>query len=447
MGTGGERRAFMNRFCSVAVFSSTAWRCARCAWIVLVILPVVMLVCGQLCAGDWPQILGPGRNGRAEAETLLTSWPQNGPRQSWIYKLGAGYAGPAVVGGRVVIFHRVGDVERVEALDAATGELLWKTDFPAFYRGGINSDKGPRCVPLVYQQNAYVFGAAGDLHSVSLETGKKQWSRNTYADFDGDEGYFGAGSTPIVADNKLLVNVGGRNGAGLVAFQLDTGETAWKATDERASYSSPTTATIDGRPAVIFVTRMNAIAVDPRDGGVLLRFPFGRVGPTVNAATPLVFDGKLFLSSSYGIGAVMARIGSDRLEPLWSNDNVMSSQYTTCVYEDGYLYGVDGREDVGGARLRSIDARNATVQWTVEDFGVGHLILADHKLLILRVDGHLLLAEASPKAFQKLAEATVCDHVTRAMPALSRGRLFIRSNQPDGSGVLKCLVVGRLSDG
>src|SRR5207248_89064 len=170
----------------------------------------VLLIAGQVSlAGDWPQILGPHRNGHADGETLLESWPSGGPAVLWKYRLGAGYAGPAIVGDRVIVFHRVGNEERVECLTASSGQSRWKTDFPASYRPGINPDAGPRCVPLVAAESVYVFGAAGDLHALDLETGNKRWTRPLYADYHGDEGYFGAGSTPILVGGKLLVNVGG----------------------------------------------------------------------------------------------------------------------------------------------------------------------------------------------------------------------------------------------
>src|SRR5206468_8577219 len=204
-------------------------------------------------------------------------------------------------------FHRVGASERVECLDAAGGKSQWKADFPATYKGGIDPDIGPRCVPLLADGVVYVFGAAGDLHSVALDTGKKRWSRSLYADYKGDEGYFGAGSTPILIGGKLLVNVGGR-GAGIVALDPGSGKTLWKSSDEAASYSSPAAAKIGGKEEALFVTRMNCVLADPATGNIAALFPFGKRGPTVNAATPLVFGNKLFVTSSYGVGAVLASL-------------------------------------------------------------------------------------------------------------------------------------------
>jgi outer membrane protein assembly factor BamB len=428
--------------------SSAAIHHKRSVWAAVALLIAGMqLACLQAAkAGDWPQILGPHRNGAAEGETLATKWPADGPARLWQVQLGSGYAGPAVKGDRVVVFHRVGDVERIEAFDAGSGRSLWRADFEALYRGGINPDTGPRCVPVIHNDRVIAFGAAGDLHCVTLADGMKLWSRSALEDFRGDEGYFGAGSTPIVIGDNVLVNIGGRNGAGLVAFSLKDGATLWKKTDEDASYSSPTYAEINGKPHAIFVTRLSAISVDPASGHVQFQFPFGKRGPTVNAATPLVFDKNLlFVTASYGVGAKLARIKADGAETVWANDEVMSSQYTTCVYREGYLYGVDGREDIGVGVLRCIDAKTGEVQWSVEGFGLAHAILVGDKLLLTKNDGTLVLAEASPRGFRELASASLFPDqrgaVVRAIPALSGGRLFVRANT-GGASILRVFAVG-----
>ena len=413
----------------------------------ILVLPLASLILtvgssrpGQ--AGDWPQLLGPMRNGHAANEKIDRSWPAAGPPSLWSYNLGGGFAGPAIEGNRVVIFHRVGDDERLEALAADTGDSLWKEDFPSTYQGGINPDIGPRCVPLIHRGAVYAFGAAGSIHCVQLEDGKTRWSREVYEEFKGDEGYFGAGSTPIVAANLLLINVGGRDGAGIVALNLENGKVEWNTTSERASYSSPTLARLDGKDVALFVTRMNLVGIDPKSGAVRFRHPFGKRGPTVNAATPLVFNQYVFLSASYRIGAVMAKLKPNSVEVVWNNDTTLSSQYNTSVYLDGYLYGIHGREDGPAAELRCIEAMSGRVMWSQRGFGVGHIILADSTLLILKSDGHLVLASATPKEFVELGSARPFSTTSRALPALSRGRLFARTNSTSDNSTLKCLRVG-----
>lgn len=393
-------------------------------------------------AGDWPQVLGPLRNGQTVNEPEIKPWTQGGPQKRWSAALGAGYAGPAVFQDRVIVFHREGNQERLEAFDAATGTKLWSTPFDATYTGGIDPDKGPRCVPLIDQGRVLAFGAAGNLHCVSLKDGHVNWSRSLAAEFSGKEGYFGFGTSPIVEADKVLVNLGGAK-AGIVALNLQDGQIAWKSTDEDASYSSPTRTTIadkpSDKPCVIFVTRLNTVGIDPRDGSVLFRFPFGKRGPTVNAATPLVIDNRLFLSASYGIGAELRTLTPRGADRVWANDETMSSQYSTCVHRQGHLYGFHGRDDVGDVELRCIELATGRIKWRKADVRPGHLILVNDQLLILTADGQLQLAPATPQGFEPTATATVSPHLTRAMPALAGGRLFFRDNAQDGGGSLHCL--------
>lgn len=393
----------------------------------LLLCTLVLLVQGSANAGDWPQILGPHRDGRAENESLLATLPRTGPPLVWQTEVGDGYAGVAVAGKRVVLFHRVEGAEVVECLDAATGKRHWKTPFETAAPSSIDPDKGPRCVPVINEERVFLFGAAGQLHCVSLATGAVQWSRDLARDFNIPDSYFGCGSTPLVEKDVLLLNVGGRGPRrGIAAFSTQTGKTVWQMGEEAASYSSPVTATHDKVRHAIFITRLNLISVDPLTGREQFRHPFGRRGPTVNAASPLVFDGRIFLTASYGVGALCGKFTADSFTEEWSSDEILSSQYSTPVFRDGFLYGIDGREDVGVARLRCIQAQSGKVQWTVEDFGTAVPLLADGKLLLQKTDGTLVLARPDPQGFRSLGTARLTDSTVRALPALSQGRYYIR---------------------
>ena len=416
---------------------AAVWTRFGCVCVKTLALLVAVLATPTIAlGGDWPQILGPHRNGVADDERLASQWPSGGPKTLWQRPVGKGFAGVAVAQGRVILFHREGEQELVEAMDAASGKPLWKVGFPTRFRGQIvtDGDDGPRCVPVAHKDRVYLLGAGGNLHCVSLATGEEQWSRALHQEFQVPESYFGAGSTPIVDGGKLVVNVGARSKAGLVAFALDTGKTLWQTTDEQPSYSSPTAVTIDGVRHVIFVTRLNVVSVDPDTGAVRFRFPFGQRGPTVNAATPLVVDGHVFVTASYGIGAVFAKIGKDSAKTVWANDDVMSSQYSTSVYKDGYLYGIDGRQDAGVATLRCLEPRTGKVQWTEKGFGMATPILADGKLLLMKTSGELVLAEPAPKRYRPLAAARLFNSTTRALPALADGLLYVRDAR-----TLKCV--------
>ncbi|MFQ5731215.1 MAG: PQQ-binding-like beta-propeller repeat protein [Planctomycetaceae bacterium] len=398
---------------------------------------LVTVVCVEARAGDWPQILGPTRNGVATGEKLVDKWPKSGPKVLWRRKVGDGFSGVAVSNGIAVLFHRVGAKEVVEGLNALTGKPLWKAEHPTTFRSPYSPDKGPRCTPVIHKQHVYVFGAQGVLRCLNLKDGKSIWMRKTHAEFEAPEGYFGAGSTPIVAGGNLLVNVGSREDAGIVAFDLKTGQTAWKSTREYGSYSSPVAATIDGVKHVFFVTRMKLVSLDPDTGKVRFSFPFGKRGPTVNASSPVVLGGHLFVTAHYGVGARYVKIGKTSAKIVWSSDAIMSSQYTTPLPHKGHLIGIHGQERVEAGELRCFDPRTKQVRWTKPDFGYGTMIEADGKLLFLSTTGQLVLLKADARKYRELARASVFDTTTRALPALSNGRLYVRDTR-----TLKCLHVG-----
>lgn len=413
----------------------TAWEPLRRSCLVAL---WISLVGQHVLGGEWPQILGPNRNGIAVNEKLSDKLPSGGPKTVWSKAVGSGFAGVAVANGVTVVFHRQANDEIVEALDAATGDLKWKVGFPTDYASTISDDNGPRCVPVIHNDRVFLFGAGGNLHSVRLADGKKVWSRAAFREFNAPDGYFGAGSTPIVAADKLIVNVGGKGSTGVVALDLDTGKPVWQATDEQASYSSPIAVTLDGVQHLIVVARLNVMSLDPATGAVRFRFPFGQRGPTVNAASPVIIDDHLFLTASYGIGAVSAKIGKTDAKIEWTKHDVLSSQYTTPILAGGKLYGIDGREDIPPAHLRCVDPKSGRVLWSKDNFGVATLILADEKLLIVKTDGTLVLAKPSPDSYRELGRSKVLSGTTRALPALSNGLLYVRD-----STTLKCLDLRR----
>lgn len=394
-------------------------------------------------AGDWPQILGPDRNGVAADERIAVSWPNGGPKELWQRGAGSGFAGVSVSKGVAVLFHRVKDEEIIEALNALTGKTLWKSSFSASYVPSYTSDDGPRAPPVIARDRVYVYGAIGNLRCLDLKNGTTLWERNTYEEFNSKkyfrgeppEGYFGLASSPIVEGDKIIANVGGDSqGAGIVAFSVDTGRTIWKATGERASYASPVATTVDGERHVIFVTRLNVVSLDPDTGAVRFRFPFGRVGPTVNAANPLVVGNHVFVTASYGIGSVWAGIESDRAEIVWRDAEILASQYTTCVEHNGHLFGIDGRQDGPPADLLCFDPKTRKIAWTQPSYGYATLLKAGDKLLIVKTDGTFVLAAANSDKYEELARARICETTIRALPALAGGLLYVRDTR-----VLKCL--------
>ena len=395
----------------------------RIAWAVAAALAATIVT---QAANDWPQYLGPSRNGIYEGPALADTWGANGPKVVWRKQVGQGFAGPAVVGNRVILFHRVGNEEVVESLDAATGNSTWRYAYPTRYRDDFGFDEGPRAVPVVADGVIYTFGAEGQLHAVDLAKGTRLWSEDTMKRFGVPKGFFGAAGSPLVEGGRVIANVGGDK-AGIVAFEAKTGKVLWSATDDDASYSSGVAATIGGHRLGVFLTRDSLVGLDPASGMVQFQRRWrARIAASVNAATPIIVGDEIFVSAQYGPGAGVLRVNGSQLTDVWTSDDVLSNHYATSVFYNGYLYGFHGRQEFGPS-FRAVEFQTGTVKWSQEQFRAGSVLLAGDRLLITREGGELILASASPQAFKPIARAQILQGVVRPYPALADGLLYVRN--------------------
>lgn len=392
------------------------------------VVTLLFLVAGavSIVAADWPQFLGPTRDGVYAGPPPLEAWGAAGPTVVWKKQVGQAFAGPAVVANRVLLFHRVGNEEVLESLDARTGTPVWRYAYPTTYRDDFGFDEGPRAVPVVADGIVYTFGAQGQLHAVDLAKGTRVWSEDTMKRFNVPKGFFGAAGSPLVEGGRVIANIGGDK-AGLVAFDAKTGKVVWTATDDDASYSSGMAATIGGRRSAIFLTRDNLIGVDPASGAVHFQRPWrARNANSVNAATPLVVGDSIFVSTEYGPGAAVLRVQGSTLVDVWASNDVLTNHYATSIYYDGHLYGFHGRQELGPS-LRAVEFKTGKVKWNLDQFRAGSITLAGDKLLVIREGGEMLLAPASPQAFKPIARARVLPGVLRPLPAIADGFVYVRN--------------------
>ena len=392
---------------------------------------VLILSSTQLRADDWPQFLGPRRDSTSLDKGLLDTFPKEGPRLVWQREVGEGYSGPIIAGDKLILFHRVGNDEVVECLSADSGKLVWKTAYPIEYTDTLGKGDGPRSTPVVSGDKVITLGAEGTLTCLTLDAGKKIWSRSLTGEYKTQLGYFGIGTSPVVEQNFVLVNVGGPK-AGIVAFDLESGKEVWKATGDGGSYSSPVVCTVDGTRLTIFFTRNGAVVLDPKTGDIRYQKRWrARIDASVNAATPIVIGNFAFLSTSYDTGALLLKLRKDGADEVWTDENVMSNHYNTCVYHDGHLYGFDGRVDSRIApTFRCVELKSKKVKWEKEDFGNGSMILADGRLILLTEKGDLCLVQTTPAAFRESARARLFDAgPCRAHIALANGQLYARDQK------------------
>jgi len=245
---------------------------------------VTVLLAAAPADADWPQFRGPGRDGIYEGPRI--EWGKDGPRRVWERKVGQGFSAPVVSGGRLILFHRVMDMEVLEAFDASTGAPVWADRETTQYRDDFGFDPGPRGTPAIASGRVFAFGAAGYLRAVDAGTGKRLWSSDTRVRFSVRKGFFGAACSPLVDGDRVVVEVGGRTDQGgvcAVCFEAATGKVLWTAGDDEASYASPVVATIGGERQAVFFTRGGLLSAAMDDGEVLLRFPWRPPGTTPGA--------------------------------------------------------------------------------------------------------------------------------------------------------------------
>ncbi len=384
---------------------------------------------------DWPQWRGPNRDGRAPTGPLRTDWTGRPPQRLWSVPLGGGYSSCAVVGNRLYTQDYADGEEGVVCFDAASGQRLWRYSYPADYRGTDSSYAiGPRATPTLHQGRIYTVGAAGKVLCLQEVDGQPQrlWERDLQ-EFGASIPRWGWACSPLIEGDMVIVQPGGRNAA-VAALDRDRGTTLWTAGNDSAGYSSPVAATIAGRRWIFAFTGRSLLLLQP-DGTIADRFSW----PTqyeVNAATPLVVDQYVFISSDYGQGCALLRVEASgdggRLVPVYvRRGRGLQNHHSSSVYRNGYLYGFDGNQPAFLRCVRFADGQPLPDWDAGREVDKGSLILAGEHLLIQTERGDLCLVAATPDSFQLLGklQGVLSGNNNWATPTLVRGRLYLRDER------------------
>ncbi|HEV3257346.1 MAG TPA: PQQ-binding-like beta-propeller repeat protein [Gemmataceae bacterium] len=394
-------------------------------------LALLLVSCSLAAAADWPQWLGPDRNGASKE--VVAPWKKV-PRVLWRHRVGEGHSSPVVAGGRVVLHTKVKDKseEELTAYDARTGKRLWHT---AYARGSFSSvfGNGPRGTPAIVADRIYTNGVTGILGCFDAGTGDKVWQVDTLAKFKAANLKFGVSCSPLVAGDKVLVNVGAK-GASVVAFGKDKGDVVWKSLDDRASYSSPIALGRGKERQVVFVTEQGLRSLSPSDGSLFWKFRM--IDFLSESATTPVYVGDLVVAGSVTYGSVGLRLKTEDGKPAaaeeWKN-GVLTCYFSTPVPVGKDLYMVTGALSLTApqATLRCVEAKSGKERWHKAKVGKYHAALlrtGDDKLLMLEDNGDLVLIDPSPNGYRELSRSKVCGD-TWDHPALSNGRLYLRDEQ------------------
>ena len=407
---------------------------------------------------DWPCLLGPTHNEVSIETHLLQSFPPTGPTLVWEMNKGEGYASPAISGDRVVVFHRVGDEDVLDCVNAENGKSFWHFAYPTAYQDRYGYCNGPRSSPVIGGDSVFAIGAEGKLHCLDLKTGKLRWEHDVMAEYKLRQGFFGVGASPLVEGKLLIVNVGATHGPCVVAFDINTGKVVWNAGDQWGpSYATPVPASLHGKRRVLVFAGGESkpptgglLCIDPANGKVDFSYPWrGDRRESVNASSPVVVGNQVYLGECYGAGGLLLDIPDDfHPKPAWTNPN-FGTHFMSAVEHDGYLYGVDGHgpED---AFLVCVDLKTGKELWrkqpewedsTDTPDGIRKVATGTYRCWLMPVDGHylclgefghLLWMDLSPQGYKELSRAWLfAASETWTPPALSRGLLYICQNSRD----------------
>ena len=392
---------------------------------------LVLLAADRVRADDWPQWLGPHRNGVSNESVEPWSQP---PSVIWQKEIPGGFSVPVVADGKLFVHtdDPGKDGEQVFAYNAVTGELIWQDRYDrAAYQSALGS--GPRATPSVVDGKLYTMGITGVLTCYDSKSGQRLWQKNPFDELQASRPGFGVCSSPLVVDGKIIFSVGGE-GSGVVAYDASSGELAWKMLDEPAAAASPILVSHargeEKRSEVVVQTTLRLLGVDIKDGTILWEHPLV-FQPSGVSPTPLMQDDILVCSTQDNGTLALALPKSDDDSPsvAWWNQNVSSYFSTGSVGADGRVFTVTNVFDTfPRADLRCIDARSGKEYWVKKGLGyfhVGLIRLADDRLLILDDAGHLILADVSGDGYRELCRAKACDG-TFANPVLARGRVYVR---------------------
>ncbi len=426
-----------------------------------------LLGCWMGSAADWPQFLGPAQDGTSAETGLFDRLGPEGLPILWERPVGTGYSAPSTRGDLLVLFHRQGNEEIIEGFDARAGTPRWRHAYPTRYQDPYGYNNGPRCSPILTLEHAFTLGAEGKLTCVRLKDGSRVWQRDTAADFEVPEAFFGVGSTPVLEGGRLLVMVGGQTNSGVVAFDPATGKTLWESVGEKnwsgqpmlgwpgdlkvewrrweksASYASLRTATVHGQRIALACMRQGLVGLNPTNGTVLFsRWFRARVDDSVNAMTPMVSGNEILISSAYArSGSVLIRLdaGNTRFTEPWKNTS-LEMHWSQPILVGGHLYGFSGRNEPD-ASLRCVEWGTGTLKWQRDErwprhggeqppvFGRGSFLLAEGRLIALGEGGMVGLFDPSPEACRELGRWQVASlrYPCWAAPILADRRLYLRS--------------------
>jgi outer membrane protein assembly factor BamB len=381
--------------------------------------------------GAWPQFRGPNRDGLSpETCRLARAWPASGPRELWGVDVGEGYAGAAVLNGRVYLmdYDREKKQDALRCLSLADGAELWRYAYPV----AIKRNHGmSRTVPAVGDNLVVGLGPKCHVLCVDAVAGTLRWGADLVRQYGSTVPPWYAGQCPLIDRGSVILAPGGKD-ALLLALDEQTGAVRWQTPNPRGwkmTHSSIVPMEFEGERMYVYCANNGVVGVSAKDGSLLWETLDWKIS-IATVPSPVILDGgRIFLSGGYDAGSLMLQLKKEggrftaqsafRLAPQIFG----ATQHSPILYGD-HLYGVrpDGRFVCLG-----LDGKPAWVGDAGQQFGLGPFLVADGLIFAMNDSGRLRLLEATPDKYHLLADAQVLHGRESWGPfALAANRLLAR---------------------
>jgi outer membrane protein assembly factor BamB len=376
---------------------------------------------GKKASFDWYQWRGPNRDGISSEKGWTSSWEGGSPKKLWVASVGIGYSAVSISKGKLYTMGNDKENDTVYCFDANTGASVWKYSYHSVSEGGGHS--GPSSTPTVDDKRVYTLSREGELYCFEAETGKVIWYQDVKK-LGAKAPTWWFDSSPLIFDGMAIVDVGMT-----IAFDKVTGKMIWKSQDYEGGYSSPYAYKQGNSWRIAVYNGFGLVVFEPKTGKEIGKQLF-QINNRVNVSTPIVSNGKAFVSSGYGKGCALIDVSTNNFSIVYENKN-MKNHFNSCVLFKGYLYGFDESE------LKCMDFLTGDVKWSQKGLGKSSLMIADSKLIIQTEKGELVIAEVSPESYKEISRAKVLDGLCWTVPVLSNGRIYCLNHEGD----LVCLDV------
>jgi outer membrane protein assembly factor BamB len=416
----------------------------------LLVILVGAVVTNLSDAADWPQWRGLNRDGVWTETGLVERFESAQLPLKWRAALGSGYCGPTVAEGRVFVMDRMVKPtrqERVLCFDAETGTPLWSYGYDCVYER-VQYEAGPRASVTINAGRAYSLGTMGHLHCFDAKTGTVLWSHDCRKEYAARVPVWGIAAAPLVEGDLLIVAIGGKDNACLMAFDKATGQEKWRSLKDGVSYAAPIMIEQAKQRVLVVITDQRIVGLEPRTGQLYWEQPFVPKEMEITIATP-VFDGRHLVATSFYDGTLVLKLHPDDVgvDRLWQRRGASEQKtdalhccISTPLILGDHLYGVDSYGE-----LRCLDLKTGDRIW--EDLTATpkarwsniHMVRNGDKVWMFNERGELIISRLAPDGFHEISRAKLIDPtpdqldqrggVCWSHPAFANKRVYARNDK------------------